>query len=442
MQFSLTTTKGLERRLEVTVPPEQVANEVNQRLKTLARTARMKGFRPGKVPFAVVRQQYGGQAHAEAVDELIRSSYAEALSREQLRPAGDPRIEPLQMAPGGMLRYAATFEILPEIKLGELAAISVERPTAAVTDADIEAMLESMRKQKPVFTPVERAAQASDRVTIAFEGRIDGELFPGGKGDDLRVILGAGSILPELDAALHGMSVGDEKTAPARFPEDYGAKTVAGKEAQFHMKVLAIESQTLPELDEAFVRGFGMHEGGIDEFRTQVRSSMENEVAGAVRNKLREQLLDGLYKATPLELPQVMLEEQIRELQVQVLRRAGVQKIERAEQLPPRGPFEEPARKRVALGLIIGEIIRAQSIRLDRAKVEERLDAITGAYPDPEGIRRQYLQSREAMAQLESAALEDQALEWVQGQVQVNDQPSSFKELTGFGKQQGETDDA
>jgi trigger factor len=442
MQFSLTTTKGLERRLEVTVPPEQVATEVNGRLKALARTARMKGFRPGKVPFAVVRQQYGGQAHAEAVDELIRSTYSEALNREQLRPAGDPRIEPLQVAPGGILRYAATFEILPEIKLGDLGAISVERPTAEVTDADVAAMLESMRKQKPVFAHVERPAQATDRVTIEFEGRIDGELFPGGKGDDLRVILGAGSILPELDTALHGTVVGEEKTAPARFPDDYGAKTVAGKLAEFRMKVLSIESQALPELDEEFIRGFGMHEGGIDEFRAQVRSSMETEIAGAVRNKLREQLLDALYKATPLELPQVMLEEQIRELQVQVLRRAGVQKIERAEQLPPRDPFVEPAAKRVALGLIIGEIIRANAIRVDRARVEQRLDSVTAAYPDPEGVRRQYLQSREAMAQLESAALEDQALDWVQGQAKVIDKPTTFTELTGFGKQQGDSDDA
>jgi trigger factor len=299
-----------------------------------------------------------------------------------------------------------------------------------------------MRKQKPVFSKVERAAMATDRVTIEFEGRIDGELFPGGKGDELRVILGAGSILPELDAALHGMNVGEQKTANARFPDDYGAKSVAGKEAQFQMKVLSIEAQGLPELDEEFVRGFGMHEGGVEEFRAQVLGSMQNEINGSVRNKLREQLLEALYKSTPLELPQVMIEEQVRELQVQVLRRAGVQKIERAEQLPPRGPFEEPARKRVALGLIIGEIIRANGLRVDRAKVEERLDSITAAYPDPEGVRRQYLQSREAMGQLESAALEDQALDWMQGQVTVIDKPTTFKELTGFGKQQREPENA
>ena len=436
MQFSLTTTKGLERRLEVTVPSEQVTRQVNDRLKNYARTARMKGFRPGKVPFNVVQSQYGGQAHAEVVNDLIQSSYAEALSKEQLRPAGDPRIEPLQVAPGGILRYAATFEVLPEIRIGDYSAVEVERPQAEVGDADVEAMIESMRKQRPVHTVVERPADKDDRVTIEFEGRIDGELFPGGKGDDLRVVLGAGSILAELDAALHGMSVGDEKDVPARFPDDYGAQAVAGKQALFHVKVGKVEQVSLPALDEAFVRSFGMHEGGVDEFRAQVRTSLESELATAVRGKLREQLLEALYKGTPVEIPQVMLDEQVRELQVQVLRRAGVQKIERAEQLPPREPFEEPARKRVALGLVIGEIVRSQSLRVDRARLEHRLEAIAAGYPEPEEVRRQYLQSREAMAQLESAVLEEQALDWLQSQVKVNDKPASFTELTGFGKQQ------
>ena len=436
MQFSLTTTKGLERRLEVTVPSDQVARQVNDRLKAYARTARMKGFRPGKVPLKVVQSQYGGQAHAEAVNDLIQSTYSEALSKEQLRPAGDPRIEPLQVAPGGVLRYAATFEVLPEIRIGDYSAVVVERPQAEVTEADVEAMVESMRKQRPVFTAVERPAAKGDRVTIEFEGRIDGELFPGGKGDDLRVVLGAGTILAEIDAALHGMAVGDEKDVQARFPDDYGAQAVAGKQAVFHVKVRSIDEHSLPALDEAFIRSFGMHEGGVDEFRAQVRASLESELANAVRGKLREQLLEALYKGTPVEIPQVMLDEQVRELQVQVLRRAGVQKVERAEQLPPREPFEEPARKRVALGLVIGEIVRNQGIRVDRARLEQRLTAIASGYPEPEEVRRQYLQSRDAMAQLESAVLEEQALDWVQTQVKVNDKSASFAELTGFGKQQ------
>jgi trigger factor len=225
------------------------------------------------------------------------------------------------------------------------------------------------------------------------------------------------------------MQAGEEKVVPARFPDDYGAKAVAGKDAVFKVWPKRIESQTLPELDEAFLRDFGVAEGGIPEFRTQVRTSMEKEVAAVAQQKMREQLLEALHKANPLELPRVLVEEQIRDLQVQVLRRMGVQKIEK---LPPREPYEEPARKRVALGLIIGEIVRANGIRVDRGRVEQRLDSVVASHPDPDALRRQYLQSRDAMAQLETAVMEDQALDWLQSQVQVVDKPYSFSDLTGF----------
>jgi len=431
MQVSLVSTNGLERRLEVTVPGELVASRVDAQLKNLARTARLKGFRPGKVPFSVVRKQYGAQVHSEAVTDLMQKSFVEAVNQERLRPAGDPRIEPLQMGPGEELRYAAVFEVLPEIALKPLDTHSVNRPTAEVTEADIDAMIESMRRQKPIFTAVDRAAGPSDRVTIAFEGRINGELFPGGKGEELHVILGAGTILQELDSALHGMRVGEHKQVPARFPDDYAASAVAGKDALFDLTVKQVEEQALPALDEAFVRGFGLAEGGIPEFRAQVRATMEQEVADTAQQRVREQLLELVYKAIPLELPRVLVDEQGRDLQVQVLRRMGVQKV---EQLPPREPYEEAARKRVALGLIMGEIVRANGIKLDRSRVERRLHAAAAAHPDPESTRRQYLQSREAMGQLEAGALEDQALDWVLSQIKVIDVPSSFADLTGFGR--------
>ena len=431
MQVSVVSTNGLERRLEVTVPGELVTSRVDQRLKDLARTARLKGFRPGKVPLAVVRKQYGGQVHSEAITDLMQKSFVEAVTQEKLRPAGDPRIEPLQVEPGAELRYAAVFEVLPEIRLNPFDRLTVTKPVVEVTEAEVDAMIESMRRQKPLFTPVERAAAANDRVTISFEGRIDGEVFPGGQGEELKVVLGAGAILHELDAALHGMSVGEEKQVPARFPDDYAAKSVAGKDAQFVLRVKLVEQQSLPELDEAFVRSFGMNEGGVAEFRAQVRATMEQEVQDTVQQRLREQLLDQLHRNNPLELPRVMIDEQVRELQVQMLRRMGVQKV---EQMPPREPYEEPARKRVALGLIIGEIVRANEVRIERSRVERRLNAAVAAHPDPEGVRRQFLQSREAMSQFESAALEDQALDLVLAQAKVIDAPSSFADLTGFGR--------
>jgi len=434
MQVSLTKTQGLERRLEVAVPGEQVEREVDSRLKKLARTARIKGFRPGKVPYAVVRQQYGGQVHAEAVGDLVQSTFAEAVAQQQLKPAAGPRIEPLQTEPGAELRYAATFEVMPEVKLPALDKLQIERPIAEVTDADIVDMLESMRKQHPIHTAVERAAKEGDRVTIDYDGRIDGEVFPGGRNNGLKVVLGTRSILAELDTAMQGMKTGESKTVSARFPDDYGAKSVAGKLAEFRITVTAIEEQSLPELDEAFARNFGFESGSLEAFRDEVRGSMRREMDEAIRVRQRDSLFEALYKAGPLDLPKVLIDEQVQELQLQMLRRMGIQKV---EQLPPREPYEEPARKRVALGLLIGEIIRSQSLSVDRERLQQRLDAVVAGHPDADNMRRQYLQSREAMQQLESVTLEDQALDWMLAQVKHIDKPSNFRELTGFGRTAG-----
>jgi trigger factor len=432
MQISVTTTKGLERRLEVAVPGERVAGEVDARLKRIARTARIKGFRPGKVPYAVVRQQFGTQVHAEAVNDLMQSTFAEAVTQQKLRPAGGPRIEPIAVAPGTELRYAAIFEILPEVTLHSLESIAVERPSAEVTEQDIDAMLESMRAQRPVFTEVERAAEDGDRAAIDYEGRIDGEVFPGGKGEAMAVTIGAHRVLPEIEQALIGMKVGESKHIPAQFPADYAAASVAGKSAEFDLKVAKIEQRSLPVVDDAFALAFGVQQGGVAELRAEVRRSMERELSEAVRSRVREQLFDALYRDNPLEVPQSMLETQIRELQVQAMRRAGTQD---PAQAPPRASLEAGARRRVALGLLIGEIVRQQSLKVDRGRVEEKLDAISASYPDPQQAKRQYLASREAVEQIESSALEDQVLDWALTQVKVVEKPSTFRELTGFGQQ-------
>jgi trigger factor len=428
MEHSLTTISGLERRLEIAVPVDQVAAETEQRLKRLMRTVRIKGFRVGKVPYAVVRSQYGEQAHMEAVEQLMQTSVAESLGKLQLRPAAAPRIEPINFAPDSELRFAALFEVLPEIRLQPLASLQYAQPTAVVTDADIDNMIERMRKQRPVHGPVQRPAKAGDSVSIDFEGRIDGTVFPGGKGEGMKVVLGAGTILPELDAALHGMSVGESGTIPARFPDDYGAPYVAGKQAEFDIKVTAVEEPSLPALDEAFVRSLGLAEGGVAELRAEVRKGMERELADQVRNQSRESALDALYKAHPLDLPKVLIDEQVQELQAQMQRRMGAQ----ASQTPGRELFEEPARKRVALGLIIGELVRANELKPDRQQVEARLAAAVQGSRDPEQLRRQYVQSREAMQQLEAGALEDAAISFVLSQAKAIEKPSNFSELAGY----------
>ncbi len=432
MQVSVTTTQGLERRLEVAVPGERLTGDIDQRLKQLARTARIKGFRQGKVPYAVVKRQFGSQVQADAVNELLQSTFAEAVTQQRLRPVGGPRIEPIALEPGGAeLRYAAIFEVLPDVTLQPLDTIAVERPTATVGDDDVEAMLETMRAQRPVFTPLERPAGEGDRVTIDYEGRIDGEVFPGGKGE-LLVQIGAHRILAEIEQALVGMSTGASKQGiAAKFPDDYGAQSVAGKSALFEVTVKKVEAKTLPAIDEAFAREFGIDSGSIEELRAEVRASMERELTESIRSRMREQLFDALVRQHPLELPRTMVDEQVRDLQLQALRRMGSQD---AKQAPPRETVEPGARQRVALGLLLGEVIRTQGIKLDRERVERRLDNAIASYPDPAEARRAYLASREAMSQLESAALEDQAVDWMLTQVKAIDKPSSFRELTGFGR--------
>jgi trigger factor len=428
----VTTTKGLERRLEVAVPGERVSGEVDQRLKRLARTARLKGFRPGKVPFAVVRAQYGSQVHAETINDLMQSTFAEAVSQQRLRPAAGPRIEPITVTPGSELRYAAIFEVLPEVALKPVGSIEVVRPVASVTDEDVDAMLETMRRQRMDYTEVPRPAREGDRVSIDFEGRIDGVVFPGGAGQGLQVTIGAHRILSELEQTLPGMVVGDVRQVPARFPDDYGAPALAGKQAEFELKLVRVEESSLPPIDEAFARAFGVQDGSMAELRAEVRASMERELAEAMRNRVREQLFDALYRDNPLEVPQSMVEEQIAELQAQAMRRQGVQDPALA---PPRSSLEAGARRRVALGLLVGEIVRAQNLKLDRARVEQRLDAVLLQYPDPQEARRQFLASRQAMGQIESAALEDQAIDWLLSQARVTEQPSTFRALTGFTQQ-------
>jgi trigger factor len=429
MQVSLTATGGLERRLEVAVPAERVASEVEQRLKHISRTARLKGFRPGKAPFTVIRRQFGEQVHAEVINDLLRSSYAEALREEKLTPAADPRIEPIAMGPGGDLKYAAVFEVLPEVRVRPPEEISIERPVAEVTDANVDAMIQSMRRQRPVFTAVEREVRDTDRVTIDYQGRLDGTLMKGVQGQDVAFIVGARRIMTELEEAVKGATTGETRTVTVRFPPEHGDAELAGQAVAVEMTVKQVEEASLPAVDEAFMEAFGVTEGGVAGLRAEVRATMEREMAQAIRQRMRAAVLDALLRDNVLEVPRALLEEQVRELQLEAARRMG---IKDPNQVPARGPFEEPARRRVALGLIMGEIVRSAALRVERSRVEARLDEIVAAYPNPEEVRRTYLQSAPARRQIESSVLEDQVIDWVLERAKVIERPSSFGELTGF----------
>jgi trigger factor len=432
MQVSLTATGGLERRLEVAVPAQEISTEVESRLKRISRTARLKGFRPGKAPYAVIRQQFGEQVHAEVVGDLMRSSFAEAVSKENLKPAAGPRIEPLAMQPGADLRYAAVFEILPEVKVSAPENIAIERPSASVTEADVDAMIESMRGQRPKFSDVQRPAQDTDRVTLDYDGLLDGKPFEGGEGRDVNIIVGSGRVLKELDDAVKGAPIGEKRTITVSYPQDHASKALAGRTAEFTLTVKKVEEQSLPPIDEEFCAAFGVKEGGIEALRAEVRKSMERELAEVIRTRVRNQVMDALYRDNALEVPRALVDEQVQQLQVEMARRMGAKD---ASQLPQRELFEEPAKRRVALGLIIAEIIRTESLKVDRERVQARLNDIVGSYPNPEEMRRAYLQSAEAMRQIESAVLEDQAVDWVLSRAKITDKEHSFKELTGFGQQ-------
>jgi trigger factor len=431
MQVSLTATGGLERRLEVAIPAAEIDGEVAQRLNKISRTARLKGFRPGKAPLAVIRQQYGEQVHGEVINDLMRSSFSEAVAREKLSPATGPRIEPIAMSPGSDLKYAAVFEVLPEVRLKPVTDLTIEKPVASVSDKDLEAMVDTLRRQRPVFNEVTRAAAANDRVTVDFTGTIDGVEFEGGSGKDVPITIGSGRVMKEFEEALVGAKAGDAREFSANFAADHANPALAGKPATFKVNVSKVEEQLPAALDEEFAKSFGIADGNLDGLRSEVRANMERELNEAIRQKMRTQVLEALYTSNPLELPRQMVEETIQELQVEMLRRAGVKD---AKQLPPREPFEPPARRRVALGLLMSELVRSAGIKVGREAVQEKLNELAASYSNPDEVRRAYLQNAEMMRQIESQVLEQQAIDWVLGQAKVTEKPSTFSELTKFGQ--------
>lgn len=430
MMVSVETLAGLERRLQVEVPATRVRQQVDARLLKVSRTARIKGFRPGKAPIHVVRKHYGPQVRDEVVSDLIRETLAEALRQEKLQPAGGPRIEPQKTEQPDDLRYTATFEIYPQFELKNIASIALSRPTATVTDGDLEVMIESLRQQRPVWTEVERGCRDGDRITIDFEGKIGGVPFDGGKSENLVNVLGSGRLLPDFEQGVRGAAAGETLEFDLRFPDDYQVKTLAGKTARFQAIMRKVEESHLPEVDAAFCEAFGVTEGGIEALRTEVRENMERELAQAINARMKGQVMDQLLAANPIAVPNALVESEVRDMQMEMLRRSGKRD---ARQLPPRDSFEKAARRRVALGLILNEVIRQAAIQPNAAQVQARLDEIVSGFSDPDEARRQYLQNEAATRQIQMAVLEDQAVAWVISQAQVADQPGSFKDIMNFG---------
>jgi trigger factor len=430
MQVSVETTSALERRMEVSVPRERIEQAIDERLKRVGRTAKLKGFRPGKVPFKVVKQQFGAQVRQEVLSDLMQTSFAEAVSQEKLNPATSPRIEPISVGPEDDLRYRATFEVFPQIELKGVEGIAVTRPTAEVTDSDVEAMVQNLREQRPRFDVIERESRQGDRVTMDFEGAIDGASFEGSTGVDVAVLLGGGRMLKEFESGITGMKAGERRRLDVPYPADYHNAALAGKTASFDVHVKKVEERRLPELDEDFCREYGVLDGGIEQLKREVTDNMRRELADNIRARVRQQLLDGLLVANPVEVPKSLVDAQVREMQVEAARRAGATE---ASQVPPADPFMEPARRRVTLGLLIGELIRSRGIKLDPARVDARLAELASSYPDPEGIAKAYRQNADALRQVENLVLEDQVVDFLLEQAKVTEQRATFKDLMNFG---------
>lgn len=428
MQVSVESKGGLKREMTVQVPSDRIEREVDSRLRSLSKKAKLPGFRPGKVPMKVIRKRYGRDVRNEVLTELMRSSYAEALGEKEIRPAGGPQIDPVTMEPGKDLEYKATFEVYPEPEVKGLEGETVEKPVAEVTDGDVDDMVEKLRRQHAEWKTVERAAKEGDRVVIDFEGDIKGEPFPGNKAEKTPVELGAGRLLGEFEEQLTGAGAGQDLEVKVKFPKDYHSEELQGKKARFQVKVHEVQEQELPEVDDEFCRMFGVEEGGVDKLREEVRANMVKELEETIRRKIKEQVMDKLLERNEIELPEALVEEEIGRLKQDQARQMGLSDPEHMSGMP-REIFEEQARRRVALGLLVGEIIKAEELEPEDGRVDEILESIAAGYQDGDEVKKQYRANPQVMNQIESMALEDQVVDRLLDSAEVKEKPTSFSEL-------------
>lgn len=427
MQVSVETTKGLERRATITVPAATIDEKTKELLKNEYRNRRINGFRKGKVPPNVLQKLFGKEARSRAASELMQSKYFEAIMQEKLNPAGPPAIEPKVNEAGKDLEFVATFEVYPEVKVDGLEKIKIEKPEVEVTDADVDNMMDTLRKQHAGWKEVKRKSKKGERITIDFTGRVDGEEFEGGKATDFALELGQDRMIPGFEDQIIGMKAGEEKTIEVTFPEDYHAENLKGKKAEFDIVAKKVEEQDLPELNDEFVAQFGVTEGGVDALKAEVRKNMERELANTVKGKVKEQVLKGLVENNEVEMPSAMVEQEIDGLRRQAMQRFGNNQAQMPEL--PASIFEEQAKERVKVGLLLGEVIRGNEMKVDDAKVDEIIANNASAYEDPEEVIAYYKGNEELMQQVRNVALEEQAVDFILSKAKVSAKKTSFDEL-------------
>ncbi|MAB99186.1 MAG: trigger factor [Pseudomonadaceae bacterium] len=425
MQVSVESTSALERRMTVGVPVERIETEVNKRLQQTARRAKVPGFRPGKVPMSVIRQRYEDAARQEALGELIQATFYEAVVEQKLNPAGSPSVEPKSFEKGQGLEYVATFEVFPEFEVQGLETIAVERLQAEVAEADLDNMLEVLRKQNTRFEAVERAAENGDQLNIDFVGKIDGEEFAGGAAKGTQLVLGSGRMIPGFEDALVGAKAGEEKVINPTFPEDYQNLDLAGKTAEFTVTVNSVSAPELPELNEEFFALFGIKETGLEGFRTEVRKNMERELRQAIKSKVKNQVMDGLLAANPIEVPKALLSSEVDRLRVQAVQQFGGNI--KPDQLPAE-LFEEQAKRRVVLGLIVAEVVKQFELKPDADRVAEMIKEMASAYQEPEQVIAWYYKNDQQMNEVRSVVLEEQVVDTALQKANVTDKSVSYDE--------------
>lgn len=431
MQNNQEAQSGLERRFDLTVSLADIDRDVDARLKRMARSVKMPGFRPGKVPMKIVAQTHGGQARGEAVGAAVEKAFGELIREQQLRVAGYPKIEPKEAADEGTLSFSAVFEVYPEVQVGDLSAQAIERPTLTVGDAEVDKTIEVLRKQRTSFVEADRAAAEGDRVAIDFTGRKDGEVFDGGEAKDFLFVLGAGSMLKDFEDAVTGLKAGESKTFDMTFPADYHAAHLAGQTVQFEIRVNRVEGPVLPEVDADFAKSLGVAEGDVERLRTEVKANLEREVKRRIQAKVKEQVMDRLLEVTPFEVPKALVEAESAEL-AENARRDLESRGMKTKDIPVEPSwFADQALRRVKLGLIMAELVKGNELHATAEQIRAVVDEMAQSYEDPSELVRWYYAQGDRLAQVEAIVIEDNVVAWVSEKAQTTDKPIDFDELMG-----------
>ncbi|ADD76162.1 Tig [Pantoea ananatis LMG 20103] len=427
MQVSVETTQGLGRRITITVASDSIESAVKKELVDVAKKVRIDGFRKGKVPMNIVAQRYGASVRQDVLGDLMTRNFVDAIIKEKINPAGAPNYVPGEYTEGQDFTYAVEFEVYPEVELKGLENIEVEKPQVQVTDADVDTMLETLRKQQANWIETDAAAGAEDRATIDFTGSVDGEEFDGGKASDFVLAMGQGRMIPGFEEGVVGHKAGETFTIDVKFPDDYHAENLKGKDAKFEIVLKKVETRELPELTEEFIKRFGVEEGSVDGLRAEVRKNMERELKGAIRNRVKTQAIDGLVDANPIDVPAALIDSEIDVLRRQAAQRFGGDEKQALEL--PRELFEEQAKRRVVVGLLLGEVIRTHELKADEDRVKVLIEEMASAYEDPQEVIEFYSKNNELMNNMRNVALEEQAVEAVLAKAKVSEKETNFQEL-------------